>query len=134
MDPSQQSWHRFSIQNLKTPSPPSRPRPLPRELHKKLKLPLSACFRGKTTFLAKVRGHVLKALVASARALPQGILARLRGHHLVVGPYPKKDVLTGSLSGLVFPIKREGSAAPAFSPGCEQSPASREMHAAPRTC
>lgn len=88
----------------------------------------------KYTFLAKVRGHVLKALVASARALPQGILARLRGHCLVAGPYPQKDVLMGSLSGLVFPIKREGYAVPAFSPGCEQSPESRETHAAPRTC
>lgn len=47
MDPSQQSWHRVSIRNLKTPSPLSRPRPLLWELPKKLKLPLSACFRGK---------------------------------------------------------------------------------------
>ena len=33
----------------------------------------------KNTFLAKVSRHLPKALVASARALPQGILARLLG-------------------------------------------------------
>ena len=33
----------------------------------------------KNTLLAKVSRHLLKALVAAARALPQGILARLLG-------------------------------------------------------
>lgn len=106
MSPSQQSRHRVSIQNLKTPRTPFSATPTAQRAPQEAKASVVCLLQRKNTFLAKVSGHVLKALVASARALPQGILVRLRGHRLVVGPYPQKDVLTGSLSGLVFPIKR----------------------------
>lgn len=77
-DTAQQWQPQVSIQNLKILSPLSWPRPLLRA-PQEATASVVCLLQRKNTLLAKVSRHLLKALVAAARALPQGILARLLG-------------------------------------------------------
>lgn len=65
-----------SIQNLKILLALSWPRPLLRAPQEAI-ASVVCLLQRKNTLLAKVSRHLLKALVAAARALPQGILAKI---------------------------------------------------------